>query len=78
MWEQQGGTPMHFKVLRTRLTEEAAQAAPGAVRMEDGRLFLACADQWLELLVVQPEGRRRMPASDFVHGIRTDGTVMIT
>jgi methionyl-tRNA formyltransferase len=45
--------------------------APGApVRAEDGRLVLAAADGGLELLEVQPPGRGRMAAADFLRGRR--------
>ena len=42
---------------------------PGAVRVEEGRLFVRCgAGTWLELVEVQLEGKKRMPASDFLRG----------
>ncbi|HXW91113.1 MAG TPA: methionyl-tRNA formyltransferase [Terriglobales bacterium] len=44
---------------------------PGALWSEDESLRVGCgADTALELLVVQPEGRRRMSARDFLHGHR--------
>ena len=44
---------------------------PGELLVEDGRLFVGCgAGTALELLTVQPEGKRRMASSDFVHGYR--------
>lgn len=46
-------------------------AAPGEITMEGGRLLVGCGeDTALELLEVQPEGKRRMAARDFVHGYR--------
>ena len=52
------------------------QAAPaerrlptGEISTEGDRLFLGCADgRALELIEVQPEGKKRMAARDFVHG----------
>ena len=42
---------------------------PGAVRVEDGRLFVRCgAGTWLELVEVQLEGKKRMAAADFLRG----------
>lgn len=42
---------------------------PGAVRIEQGRLFVRCgAGTWLELAEVQLEGKKRMPAADFLRG----------
>jgi methionyl-tRNA formyltransferase len=42
---------------------------PGTMLADSGRLFVGCGDNTaLELLEVQPEGKKRMPARDFVHG----------
>ena len=38
--------------------------------MEGSRLFAACQDSLLELLEVQPEGKKRMSARDFLNGYR--------
>ena len=47
--------------------EELVQ--PGEVRVEDQRLFVACAQGTaLELLEVQPEGKNRMTAAEFLRG----------
>jgi methionyl-tRNA formyltransferase len=41
----------------------------GRICVEDHRLFVACADNtWLELLEVQLEGKKRMPAAEFLRG----------
>jgi methionyl-tRNA formyltransferase len=43
----------------------------GQLLVEADRLFVGCgAGTGLELLEVQPEGKKRMPARDFVHGYR--------
>jgi methionyl-tRNA formyltransferase len=43
-------------------------AAAGEVTVESGHLFVGCRTGALELLEVQLEGKRRMPAADFIHG----------
>jgi len=44
-------------------------ADPGAVRIEDGRLYVRCGERtWLELVEIQLEGKKRMPAADFLRG----------
>jgi methionyl-tRNA formyltransferase len=53
-------------VLEARLTEEPA--AGMGVHARDGRLLLGCADGALELLVVQPAGKRPMEAAAFLRG----------
>jgi methionyl-tRNA formyltransferase len=43
--------------------------APGQIKLDRDRLLVGCGGSTvLELLAVQPEGKKRMPARDFVHG----------
>ena len=43
--------------------------APGLVIIEDHRLLVSCAQSsWLELVELQLEGKKRMPAADFLRG----------
>ncbi len=47
----------------------AGEAEPGTVRIEGEQLFVGCAAHtWLELIELQPEGRNRMTAADFLRG----------
>jgi methionyl-tRNA formyltransferase len=47
----------------------AGTTPPGAVRIEQQRLFVGCAgNTWLELVEVQLEGKRRMAAAEFLRG----------
>ena len=49
----------------------ANSLSQGELKVEDNRLFVGCGHGTsLELLQVQPEGKKRMPARDFVHGYR--------
>jgi methionyl-tRNA formyltransferase len=46
-------------------------AEPGKVLVIDRRMFVACAQgSWLEMLEVQLEGKKRMPAADFLLGMQ--------
>jgi methionyl-tRNA formyltransferase len=39
--------------------------------VKSDRLFVRChGDTWLEILELQPEGKRRMSARDFINGYR--------
>ncbi len=40
----------------------------GQVTNEDGRVYVSCADHLLELVEVQPAGKSRMSAADWVRG----------
>ena len=49
-------------------SQESA-VAPGELSVDKDRLFVGCGERTaLELLIVQPEGKKRMAARDFVHG----------
>jgi methionyl-tRNA formyltransferase len=44
-------------------------AEPGSIRIEDHRLFAACAgNTWLEFLELQLEGKKRLAAAEFLRG----------
>ena len=43
-------------------------AAASEIMVEAGHLFVGCGTGALELLEVQLEGKKRMPAADFIHG----------
>jgi len=44
-------------------------ADPGAIRVEESRLFVRCGERtWLELVEIQLEGKKQMRAADFLRG----------
>lgn len=57
---------MRFHVWKARVTDR--KLAPGELKAEHRRLFLGCGEGSLELLDVQLEGKKRMPASAFLNG----------
>lgn len=59
-----------LKVYRSRIRATGKPAVEaGELRiLESGVLGFACADGWLELLEVQPEGKRRMDIKEFLAG----------
>lgn len=62
------GSAMHFKVLAASIADPDASTLPGTIDTSHGGLRIACADGWIEAREVQPEGKRRMPAADFLRG----------
>lgn len=50
-------------VLKVALTGEPCDAAPGSVRMEAGRLLVACADEWLHLRKTIPLAPASAPSA---------------
>jgi len=57
-------------VLRARVGATHSGVAPGALRAADGQLLLACADRWLELCELRLAGKRALPASELLRGLR--------
>jgi methionyl-tRNA formyltransferase len=48
---------------------EPGPASPGCLRIDGHRLFVACADStWLEFIEIQLEGKKRLPAAEFLRG----------
>jgi methionyl-tRNA formyltransferase len=60
-----------LSVWRTRLAPGSA-VEPGRLALDDGRLLLGCSDGALELVELQPAGKRRMAAADWARGIRSE------
>lgn len=60
-----------FQVHRAQPLTDAPQLVPGATSIDGKRLLVGCGSGTiLELLEVQPEGKRRMSARDFINGSR--------
>ena len=58
-----------LKLWCSRVTGEAAAAVPGTVVQVSKKSFkVACGDGVLEILEVQPESKKRMPAQVFING----------
>ena len=64
-----------IKVLEAHALERSHDAAPGTVLGPGERgLLVACGKGVLEVLVLQPEGRRPMTALDYERGVRAANT----
>ena len=61
-----------LKIVTTRVsTDGDANAAKGEVQVTKSALRVPCAGgEWLELLEVQPPGKKVMPANAFINGIK--------
>jgi methionyl-tRNA formyltransferase len=58
-----------LQIVHAAVDEAGGHAAPGTLRPEKRRLFVACGESTsLELLEVQLEGKKRMSAADFLNG----------
>jgi methionyl-tRNA formyltransferase len=68
-----GSDLRRIKIKRSRLIENQA-GFPGEILAQEGvsnnRLIVACGKQALELLTIQPEGKKDLSAKDFLNGVR--------
>ncbi len=61
-----------LKVFRTRLIGGKPSVQLGEITVESSRIFVSCADEALEILELQLEGKKRLVAQDFVRGARIE------
>jgi methionyl-tRNA formyltransferase len=66
-WVEQGGEKKQVKILRSKVV--AQQGSPGQLLAERG--VIACGQEALELIEVQPEGKKKMAAADWLRGFRS-------
>ena len=57
------------KILRTALTNINSTGKPGELTIENRKLYVNTSDKMLDILELQPEGKKKMRAIDFINGI---------
>jgi methionyl-tRNA formyltransferase len=74
---------LRLKIFESRIDSEGAQSTdgrqqkPGTIIVrEKSRLFITCGSGELEILSLQPEGRKRMTSSEFIRGFDLTGWVI--
>ena len=61
----------HLQLQRAQPAEHSFDLKPGQLLVESSHLLAGCGDRTtLELIELQPEGKRRMSARDFINGYR--------
>lgn len=63
-----GTDELGLKIFQARKTNKEESAKTGILSVEDGKLFVSCADGWLEILELQLAGKKRMNTGDFLRG----------
>jgi methionyl-tRNA formyltransferase len=58
----------HIKVYRSRMAEEATPGPGIFLKAGPGRLLAGCGNGTIEILELQPQGKKRMAAADFLNG----------
>lgn len=72
---EDGEEPINAKIFATRLLADGecvvpGTCVPGAVHVDGNHLYVATGDGWIEILSLQPAGKRRMQADEFLRGYR--------
>lgn len=60
--------PLRLIVFLARPADLSADAPVGGVRLDGSRLLVRAGDGWVEIFELQPAGKRRMSAHDFIRG----------
>lgn len=63
-----------IKLLRSKLLPDTHGASPGELVWREGRLIVGCSSGAVELLELQPEGRRAILPEEFVNGMKGAGS----
>ncbi len=62
------GEEVGLKIFQARKTDQGENEKTGILSVENGKLFISCADGWLEILELQMAGKKRMKTSDLLLG----------
>jgi methionyl-tRNA formyltransferase len=75
-WHRQDTPPLRLNIDRVAMTASAAAVTnnsappPGTILQTDGKLIIATGDNPIELVELQPAGKRSMSAAEFLRGNR--------
>lgn len=61
------------------ISQDLGPALPGTLNSPDGKtLWVRCSDSWMELLRVQPEGRKEVSGGEFWRGLQNKEDLCLT
>jgi methionyl-tRNA formyltransferase len=74
-WHRAGSEPLRLNIDRVDIASpnERPAAGPGTVLDVENRLLVAAGDGAIEILQLQPAGKRSMSAGEFLRGYRLSG-----
>ena len=64
------GKSIVLKIYRTVKTNQPCTSEAGTLQVDKSHLYMATADNWLEITELQLNGKKRMTAKDFLNGMR--------
>ena len=67
-----GGRPLRVKLIRTAAGDPSSAGSPGRIVVvePDGAVLVQCGSGSIRVREVQPEGKKKLPAADFINGLR--------
>lgn len=66
---EDSGRPLECKIFSSRLSDSDVEgASAGKIKTDGKRMFVACSDKWLEIIELQPAGKKRMATDAFLLG----------
>lgn len=66
---EESGRPLECKIFETSLTNDSCcDCKAGTIKKDGKRMLVACNDKWLEIVSLQPAGKKRMEADAFLLG----------
>lgn len=68
-WNTSEGATLTYKIYQTELTNRKSTLTPGTIIIDGNHLLVACADEILEILNLQAEGKRKMNTDEFLRGL---------
>lgn len=71
-----GDSPLQIKIFSTSVCNRISDCLPGTVSVVSDRLYVACGGgESIEILQLQPAGKKRMSAADYLRGVRAENIV---
>ena len=66
---EESGRPLECKILESRISEDSCKGIKaGSIKKDGKHMLVACNDTWLEIISLQPAGKKRMAADAFLLG----------
>lgn len=63
--------PLPVKIFETEIVDATSAGQPGEITISpEGTMIVGCSEGALRILSLQPQNKRRMPASEFLRGMR--------
>lgn len=59
-----------FKILKSSLTNLPSETSPGTMFVDNKKLYASAKDFNIEIITIQPEGKKPMAASEFINGLK--------